>query len=119
MPPSDDAPLLRLHGNYRQLLSDQKAEVIFDLTSRFTKRFPQKGDRTIDQMRQAARSGKQNILEGLWTSRETELKLTTWLAPVWRNFTATTKIAFERAICRAGLTIRARLSRARSRRPAA
>lgn len=78
MPPSDTS-LLPPHGNYRQLLSYQKAEVIFDLTFRFTKRFLEKGDRTIDQMRQAARSGKQNILEGSKasrTSKETELKLT-------------------------------------------
>jgi four helix bundle suffix protein len=38
-----------------------------------------KGDRTVDQMIQSARSGKKNILEGSkagFTSRETELKLT-------------------------------------------
>ena len=72
-------PLLPPHGNYRELLSYQKAEVIFDLTFHFTCRFLQRGDRTIDQMRQAARSGKQNILEGSKASRtstETELKLT-------------------------------------------
>ncbi len=72
-------PLLPRHGNYRELLSHQKAEVIFDLTFRFTRRFLQSGDRTVDQMRQAARSGKQNILEGSKASRtstETELKLT-------------------------------------------
>lgn len=67
------------HGNYRELLSYQKAEVIYDITYRFTRRFLQKGDRTIDQMVQAARSGKQNILEGskaAVTSKEMELKLT-------------------------------------------
>lgn len=72
-------PLLPPHGNYRELLSYQKAEVIFDLTFHFTRRFLQRGDRTIDQMRQAARSGKQNILEGSKASRtstEMELKLT-------------------------------------------
>jgi four helix bundle suffix protein len=45
---------------------------------RFCERFLKKGDRTIDQMVQAARSGKQNILEGSQasgTSRETEIKL--------------------------------------------
>jgi four helix bundle protein len=67
------------HGNYRELLSYQKAEVIYDLTYRFCQRFLTKGDRTIDQMVQAARSGKQNISEGSkasGTSKETELKLT-------------------------------------------
>lgn len=67
------------HGNYRELLSYQKAEVIYDLTYRFCQRFLEKRDRTIDQMVQAARSGKQNILEGSkasGTSKEMEIKLT-------------------------------------------
>lgn len=67
------------HGNYQALLSFQKAEVVYDITFRFCHRFLAKGDRTIDQMIQAARSGKKNILEGskaLVTSKETELKLT-------------------------------------------
>ena len=67
------------HGNYRELLSYQKAEVVYDITFRFCHKFLAKGDRTIDQMIQAARSGKQNILEGSeasGTSKETELKLT-------------------------------------------
>ena len=67
------------HGNYQELLSYQKAEVVYDLTFRFCQRFLAKGDRTIDQMVQAARSGKQNIAEGskaAGTSKETELKLT-------------------------------------------
>jgi four helix bundle suffix protein len=67
------------HGNYRELLSYQKAEVLYDLTYRFCQRFLEKRDRTIDQMVQAARSGKQNILEGSkasGTSKEMEIKLT-------------------------------------------
>jgi len=67
------------HGNYAELLSYQKAEVVYDLTFRFCQRFLAKGDRTIDQMVQAARSGKQNIVEGSKasvTSKETEIKLT-------------------------------------------
>ena len=67
------------HGNYRALLSYQKAEVIYDLTFHFCQRFLTKGDRTIDQMIQAARSGKQNIAEGSkasGTSKEMEIKLT-------------------------------------------
>jgi len=67
------------HGHYTELLSYQKAEVVYDLTFRFCGRFLSKGDRTIDQMVQAARSGKQNILEGSkasGTSKETEIKLT-------------------------------------------
>jgi four helix bundle suffix protein len=67
------------HGGYRELLSHRKAEIVFDLTVRFTERFLTKGDRTIDQMVQAARSGKQNIAEGSQasgTSKEAEIKLT-------------------------------------------
>ena len=49
------------------------------LTDVFCKRFlPLYGDRTVDQMNQAARSGKQNIVEGseaAMTSSETEVKL--------------------------------------------
>ena len=57
----------------------QKAEIVYDLTYRFCRRFLARGDRTIDQMVQAARSGKQNIVEGSKasiTSKEMEIKLT-------------------------------------------
>jgi four helix bundle suffix protein len=67
------------HGGYEDLLSFQKARIIFDGTVRFCDRFVDKRSRTRDQMVQAARSGKQNILEGSQasgTSKETELKLT-------------------------------------------
>lgn len=54
--------------------------IIVDITDLFVKTyFPKYGDRTVDQMVQAARSCKQNIVEGsvaAATSRETELKLT-------------------------------------------
>lgn len=66
------------HGNYRELLSYQKAEVVYDITFHFCRRFLTKPDRTIDQMIQAARSGKQNIAEGSMasgTSTEMEIKL--------------------------------------------
>lgn len=67
------------HGGYQKLISYQKAEIIYDATVYFTGRFYKKGDRTIDQMVQAARSGKQNIAEASLasgTSKETEIKLT-------------------------------------------
>ena len=66
-------------GNYQSLIVFQKAECIYDITYYFAHKFLAKGDRTIDQMIQAARSGKQNIAEGSAasaTSSETELKLT-------------------------------------------
>jgi four helix bundle suffix protein len=68
-----------LHGGYENLLSFQKARIVFDGTIRFCDRFVDKRSRTRDQMVQAARAGKQNILEGSQasaTSKETELKLT-------------------------------------------
>lgn len=67
------------HGGYRTLLSYQRAEVIFDATVHFCERHFPRGDRTIGQMVQAARSGKQNIAEASMasgTSKETEVKLT-------------------------------------------
>ena len=56
----------------------RKTEVVYDLTYYFCKKYLKLGDRTIDQMIQAARSGKQNIVEGnevAVTSAETMLKL--------------------------------------------
>ena len=79
MPPPSTPGFIPAHGNYRELLSYQKSEVIYDLTYRFCQRFLARKDRTIDQMVQAARSGKQNILEGSkasGTSKEMEIKLT-------------------------------------------
>lgn len=68
------------HGGYKALLSYQKCVIVYDATIYFTKRFfPAYGDRTVDQMVQAARSGKQNIVEGSMasgTSKKTELFLT-------------------------------------------
>ena len=63
---------------YRNLIAYRKAVVIYDLTYYFCERFITVGDRTKDQMVQAARSGKQNIVEGKaasLTSAETHLKL--------------------------------------------
>ena len=67
------------HGGYAQLLSYQKSEIVYDATVCFCRRFLSKRDRTYDQMVQAARSGKQNIIEGsqaAGTSKEMEIKLT-------------------------------------------
>jgi len=79
--PSQPAPLRIIppRGDPRTLLSFQKAEVLYDFTFRFAHKFLTRGDRTIDQMIQSARSGKKNILEGSKagrTSREMEIKLT-------------------------------------------
>lgn len=74
----NNEPLLPRTGNYRKLLTYQKAEAIYDITYYFCKNYLQRVDRTIDQMVQAARSGKQNIVEGSAasaTSKEMEIKL--------------------------------------------
>ena len=50
------------HGGYEDLMSFRKARIVYDGTVRFCEHFLDKRDRTVDQMVQAARSGKQNIL---------------------------------------------------------
>ena len=70
---------IRQDNNYRTLKAFQKAECVYDVTYYFANKFLTKGDRTIDQMGQAARSGKQNLAEGNIdgvTSKEMEIKLT-------------------------------------------
>lgn len=72
------ASLTSPNGDVRNLLTYRKAEILYDLTFYFAHAFLSKGDRTIDQMIQAARSGKQNIAEGCAsgvTSMETAIKL--------------------------------------------
>jgi len=72
-------PIIPPRGDYQTLLSFQKAEVVYDITFRFAHKYLGRGDRTVDQMIQSARSCKQNILEGskaATTSKETEIKLT-------------------------------------------
>jgi four helix bundle suffix protein len=67
------------HGGYQKLLSYQKAEIVYDATVYFCDRLIDRRSRTHDQMVQAARSGKQNIIEGSMASgmsKETEIKLT-------------------------------------------
>ncbi len=71
-------PFLQKKGNYRNLVVYQKTECLYDITYYFTEHYLKKGDRTMDQMVQSARSGKQNIAEGSaasTTSSETEIKL--------------------------------------------
>ena len=73
------AGFIPAHGGYRKLLSYKKSEIVYDGTLYFTERFFHKYDRTVSQMVQAARSGKQNIAEASimsGTSKETEIKLT-------------------------------------------
>jgi four helix bundle suffix protein len=70
--------LIRQPGDYRKLFCYQKSEAIYDITFHFVHAYLKRGDRTIDQMLQAARSTKQNIVEGYsrtGTSKETAIKL--------------------------------------------
>lgn len=65
-------------GDYHSLKAYKKAECIYDITFFFAHRYLKEGDRTIDQMVQAARSGKQNLAEGYIdgiTSKEMAIKL--------------------------------------------
>jgi four helix bundle suffix protein len=76
---SEDRPFIPPHGGYRNLLSYRKAEIVYDATVHFCERFLDRRDRTYDQMVQAARSGKQNLIEGSiasGTSKKIELNLT-------------------------------------------
>jgi len=69
---------LRPSGGYRSLRSFRTATVIYDATVSFCERFIDKRSRLVDQMVQAARSGRQNIAEGSRasaTSSQTELRL--------------------------------------------
>ncbi len=73
------ASVMRKAVVYTELRFYQRSDVLYQLTQVFCQRFlPRYGDRTVDQMVQAARSTKQNIVEGSTdgqTSTETELKL--------------------------------------------
>ena len=71
--------VLRKATVWRELNFYKRSEILYQLTVAFCRRFlPKYGDRTVDQMIQAARSTKQNIIEGYsdgQTSFETEIKL--------------------------------------------
>ena len=73
-----DESRIRPSGGYRELRSFQVTTVIYDATVDFCRRFLDPRSRTVDQMVQAARSGRQNIAEGsraAATSSQTELRL--------------------------------------------
>ena len=63
--------------SYRELKSYEQATIIYDFTVEFTKRYINNTSRTRDQIDQAARSGKQNIVEASSekTSEKSELFL--------------------------------------------
>ena len=70
---------IRPSGGYRSLASFQSATMIYDATYWFCEKFIDSRSRTVDQMIQAARSGRQIIAEGSRASKistQTELRLT-------------------------------------------
>ena len=76
--PASDRKRLRPSGGYRTLRSFQTSTLVYDATVAFCARFIDARSRTVDQMVQAARSGRQNIAEGsrgAATSSQTELRL--------------------------------------------
>ena len=69
---------VRKSGGYRELRTFQSATLIYDVTYWFCEKYCDRYSRMIDQMVQAARSGRQNIAEGsraAATSSQTELRL--------------------------------------------
>jgi four helix bundle suffix protein len=69
---------VRKSGGYRELRTFQSATLIYDATYWFCEKYCDRYSRMIDQMVQAARSGRQNIAEGsraAATSSQTELRL--------------------------------------------
>jgi four helix bundle protein len=92
------------HGGYRRLRNYQLSELVNDCTVRFCDRYIDRRSRTIDQMVQAARSGKQNIAEGSMasaTSKKMELKLTN----VARASLEELRVDFEDYLRQCGLPI--------------
>ena len=79
MTATEPIKILQPQTNWENLYFYQKTVVLYQMTYVFCRRFlPKHGDRTVDQMVQAARSGKQNIVESFAdgvTSTEIELKL--------------------------------------------
>lgn len=71
--------LIPKHGGFRRLKTFELATLIYDVTTRFCEKYLDPRSRTVDQMVQSARSGRQNIAEGSvdsGTSKKIELKLT-------------------------------------------
>ncbi len=69
---------MRPSGGYRDTCSFQTATIVYDATYWFCEKFLDSRSRTVDQMIQAARSGRQNIAEGsraAAASSQTELRL--------------------------------------------
>lgn len=53
--------IIESHGGYRNLVSYQMSEIVYDATIKFCDRFIEKRSRTHDQMVQATRRGNNNL----------------------------------------------------------
>lgn len=96
---------LRPSGGYRDTASFQTATIVYDATYWFCEKFIDPRSRTVDQMVQAARSGRQNIAEGsraAATSSQTELRLLNTARAVLRNCCSTTKTFCATDTCHNG-----------------
>ena len=65
-PPTPPHTFLPRHGHYRNLRVYKVTEIIYDITYYFTHKFLSRGDRTVDQMIQAATrtsTNRRRILE--------------------------------------------------------
>jgi hypothetical protein len=105
---SQPAGVLPPQGGYEDLLSFQKARIVYDGTVRFCERFVDRRSRTHDQMTQGARSGKQNIVEASQasgTSKGTELKLTNVAEPALKNSSKTIATFYAPVAIRCGAKI--------------
>ncbi len=74
----EETGFIKPHGGYRELHAYRLTEIVYDGTVAFCKRYLERRSRTNDQMIQAARSGKQNIVEASLasgTSTRTEIVL--------------------------------------------
>jgi restriction system protein len=99
------ANVIPSHGGYRELKSYQNAEIVYDGTVKFCDKFIDRRSRTVDQMVQAARSGKQNIAEGSMasgTSKKTELKLVGVARASRRSSCSTSKTFYASANWQSG-----------------
>ncbi len=91
-----------LMGVIALCISYQMAEIVFDATVAFCDRFIDRRSRTHDQMVQAARSGKQNIVEGSMasgTSKKPNLNSLAWQGQVWRSYWSIFKIFLDKEAC--------------------
>ncbi len=99
------------HGGYENLLSFQKAKIVFDGTVIFCKRFLEKRDRTVDQMVQAARSENRILSRAVSPPAHQRRLRSSWLMwheRAWANFSRITTTFCAFAICDSGKRIAVR-----------